>query len=222
MGKECQVLLGIAEASALAGWKEDQMSKGCLDVQRLCDGGRRIEATFLTLPTEVDQAPRVIHSPVKAETNAISQVATPPNTSSDSTSLNTAPPINTTPSSPKNAVAGNGVADASPTAVNHSGPLAMALFHATRVYLHTIVSGSFPDISVIATGVTDGIACLRHVNVGDVDRSIAFTMCVLGSMARTVEQRNFFVEKFRQLVDDDRVGNLVQVGHNAQFYNLLI
>jgi len=211
MGCDNQVLLGIAEASALAGWKEDQLSKGCLDVQRLCDGGRRIEATFLSLPMEVDSSTRVVYPPVKIETNATGQVATPPaNTGSDLAPLNTKP-ASPSPSSPKTAGTTNGAVDATPIAVNQSTPLGLALFYATRIYLHTIVSGSFPDIHVIASGVTEGIDCLKHVNTGDFDRSIVFTMCVLGSMARTVEQKNFIRDKFRQLIDADRIGNLVQV-----------
>jgi len=209
MGCDNQVLLGIAEASALAGWKEDQLSKGCLDVQRLCDGGRRIEATFLSLPMEVESGPRLTYPQIKSEPNTTSQVVTPPsNVGSDSISLNARPG---TPSSPKTAVTTNGAIDTPAIVGNQSAPLALALFHATRVYLHTIVSGSFPDIPVIATGVAQGIECLNHVNTGDLDRSIVFTTCVLGSMVRTVEQKNFVVEKFRQLIDGDRMGDLGQV-----------
>src|SRR5258708_32437939 len=154
MGTECQVLLGIAEASALAGWKEDHLSKGRLDVRHLWSEGRRIEATFFSLPMEVEPGPRFAYPQINARPG--------------------------TPLSPKTAVATNGAIVTSPVVVNQSTPLALALFHATRVYLHTILSGSFPDIPVTATGVTQGIMCLNRVNTEDLDRSIVFTMCVLG------------------------------------------
>src|SRR5258708_12540277 len=92
MGTECQVLLGIAEASALAGWKEDHLSKGRLDVRHLWSEGRRIEATFFSLPMEVEPGPRFAYPQNKSEPNTPSQVATPPpNVGSDSTSLNASP-----------------------------------------------------------------------------------------------------------------------------------
>jgi len=167
VGCDNQTMLGIAETSALAGWKEVEMGKGSLDLHRLSDEGRRIEGTFLT-------------SLSPAQANAFIT------TSDDSTSSTN-------------------------LLINRQN--STAVFRAAaRVYLHTVISGSFPEAEHVANAVDEVIQCFEKVPKTNADRSFVFSLCVTACMARNQKQKDFFLDRFKALKTIDRVGNC----HGAQ------
>jgi len=162
MGSDNRTMLGIAETSALAEWKEAEMGKGSLDLHRLSDEGRRIEATFLTLL-----------SPAQADAFIT--------TSDDSTCSSNLP---------------------------LDRPNAAAVFRAAaRVYLHTVISGCFPEAEHVANAVDEVVQCFKEIPKTDADRSFVFSLCVTACMARNPMQKDFFLDRFQALKAVDRVGN---------------
>jgi len=92
-------------------------------------------------------------------------------------------------------------------------PNSTAVFRAAaRVYLHTVISGSFPEAEHVANAVDEVIQCFEKVPKADADRSFVFSLCVSACMARNQKQKDFFLDRFQALKAVERVGNC----HSAQ------
>ena len=175
-------MLGIAETSALAEWKEAETGKGSLDLHCLSDEGRRIEGTFLTLL-----------SPAQAD----AFITTSDDSNAFVTSSDDSDAFITT-------------SDDSTTSSNLplDRPNATAVFRAAaRVYLHTVISGSFPEAEHVANAVDEVVQCFEKIPKTDTDRSFVFSLCVSACMARSQTQKDFFLDRFQALKPIDRVGN---------------
>jgi C6 transcription factor Pro1 len=91
-------------------------------------------------------------------------------------------------------------------------PNAAAVFRAAaRVYLHTVISGSFPEAKHVANAVDEVIQCFKEIPKTDADRSFVFSLCVTACMARSQMQKDFFLDRFQALKAVDRVGNCFSV-----------
>jgi len=155
MGCDNRTMLGIAATSQLAGWKEEQLAQGSLNIHTLSDEGRRIESQYLATPG---------------------------------------------PSATKDAPGGWGTQSARNT-------ITAAFRASARVYLHTVLSGSFPNSGPIKRAVDDSIECFKAIPKSENDRALVFALCVTACMARNQEQMDFFLDRFQSLRGAERVGN---------------
>lgn len=80
---------------------------------------------------------------------------------------------------------------------------------AARVYLATVVSGPSPNVPSVARAVDDAFEVLQSVPHSDYDRSMVFSLCIIGCMARTSEQRETMRGRMAQT--KSKVGNCRKV-----------
>lgn len=82
---------------------------------------------------------------------------------------------------------------------------------AARVYLATVVSGPSPNVPSVAGAVDDAFDVLQSVPHSDYDRSMVFSLCIIGCMARTEAQREIMRQRMART--QSKVGNCRKVGN---------
>lgn len=82
--------------------------------------------------------------------------------------------------------------------LEHTRVLTSQVFRASaRVYLHSVLSGDYPNCQGIANGVKDAIHWLQQVpelSAPSVVRSVAFSICIGSCLTDVPWQRNFLLE----------------------------
>jgi len=206
-----EVVLGIAEVSALAHWKAQEQQNGCLSMRELIRRGDAIEQQLRThtepeLFVEVDQAP--MH-PSLPGTNVDYAGASSMPALSSAQSANTATPF---PSEEmRRVVAG--------------------IFRETAIlFLHTVLSDSVPGtyqissqtsyaethclmsryagVPEITASVDESIKLFSHLPPSEVDRSLVFPLCLTGCMTDNRARRDLL--KGRLQAQDENIGNILQ------------
>lgn len=89
---------------------------------------------------------------------------------------------------------------------------------AARVYLSTVVSGAYPNVPSVAGAVDDAFEVLQSVPHSDYDRSMVFSLCIIGCMARTDVQRNAM--RSRMESTKSKVGNCAKACCGVQSSSL--
>lgn len=79
---------------------------------------------------------------------------------------------------------------------------------AAKVYLHTVVSGSFPNSDSVSKAVDEAIEVYRTVENADADRALVFALTITACVVRDDEQKGYIMERFKSLKE---VGNCGQV-----------
>ncbi|KZW02895.1 hypothetical protein EXIGLDRAFT_375985 [Exidia glandulosa HHB12029] len=104
-----------------------------------------------------------------------------------------------------------------PDGVEFRRRLVSNVFRASaKVYLHSVISGGFPETPEIASGVQETINCLKAVpGYSDasrvVVRSVVFSICIAGCMTDDATQQEFFLEQLQALGKEAEVlGNCSQ------------
>lgn len=199
------VMLGIAEVSALAHWKIREQRNGCLSMRELIRRGDAIEQQLRTHPepksfAEVDQAPMHPNLP---GTN-VDYVGSPSMLSSSQC----ANMPNQFPS-------------------EETRRMVASLFRETAVlYLHTVLSDSVPGTCLaillasaithpLSTGVPEITASvdaivqlITRLPPSEVDRSLVFPLCLTGCMTDNRARRELL--KGRLQAQDENLGNILQ------------
>ncbi|KAF9509690.1 hypothetical protein BS47DRAFT_1301125, partial [Hydnum rufescens UP504] len=80
-----------------------------------------------------------------------------------------------------------------------------------QVYLHAVVSGSYPKAENVAHAVDHSIQCFKTIPASDADRSLIFPLCITACLVRTEEQKTYFRQRFASLKGIEREGNCYQV-----------
>ncbi|KAH7925834.1 hypothetical protein BV22DRAFT_1088286, partial [Leucogyrophana mollusca] len=85
-----------------------------------------------------------------------------------------------------------------------------------RVYLHTVISGDYPQCPEIAEGVRDTVACLHKVPTGQLSRSVVrsavFSICICGCLTDVQEYRIYLLGRLQEQLKEP-AGNCSQVMH---------
>lgn len=104
-----------------------------------------------------------------------------------------------------------------PDGVEFRRRLVSNVFRASaKVYLHSVISGGFPETPEIASGVQETINCLKAVpGYSDasrvVVRSVVFSICIAGCMTDNPTQQQFFLDQLQALGKEAEVlGNCSQ------------
>lgn len=104
-----------------------------------------------------------------------------------------------------------------PDGVEFRRRLVSNVFRASaKVYLHSVISGGFPETPEIVNGVQETINCLKAVpGYSDasrvVVRSVVFSICIAGCMTDDSAQQEFFLDQLQALGKEAEVlGNCSQ------------
>lgn len=209
MGCENNIVLAIAEISNLACWKESQTKQNALSVPKLVELGLDIENKFLTpggasSPSAIRGAHGLPGASAHASTSYGLGLGIDP-------AMN---PLHGPVQGPMPPVMpmGNGASE-----VELRRRLTNDIFRASaRVYLHTVLSGDYPQCPEIVRAVEDTIACLKRIPLDralvsrSVLRSVVFGICISGCLTDNIQQRKFLME----LLDTQQresVGNVAEV-----------
>jgi len=184
-----EVVLGIAEVSALAHWKAQEQQNGCLSMRELIRRGDAIEQHLRTHTepesfAEVDQAP--MHPSLPGTKVDYAGSSSMPALSSPE-SVNTA--IQFPSEEMRRVVAG--------------------IFRETAVlFLHTVLSDSVPGVPEITASVDRNIKLFSRLPPSEVDRSLVFPLCLTGCMTDNRARRDLL--KGRLQAQDENIGNILQ------------
>lgn len=84
-----------------------------------------------------------------------------------------------------------------------------------HVYLHSVISGDFPQCPEIMEAVNNTVRCLRMAE-GErgraVVRSVVFSICISGCLTANEEHQGYFLERLREQ-KQEALGNCRQVEH---------
>jgi len=182
------VMLGIAEVSALAHWKVQEQQNGCLSMRELIRRGDAIEQQLRTHTepesfAEVDQAP--MHPSLRG-TNI-------DYTHSHLSALSLPQAVDTTIQFPS----------------EEMRRVAACLFRETAIlYLHTVLSDPIPGVPEITSSVDLIIKLFSRLPPSELDRSLVFPLCLTGCMTDNRARRDLL--KGRLQAQDENLGNILQ------------
>jgi len=182
------VVLGIAEVSALAHWKAQERQNGCLSLRELIRRGDAIEQQLRTHTepesfVEVDQAP--MHPSL-------------PGTNIDYTGAQSLSAM----SSPQSV-------DTIQFPSEEMRRVVAGLFRETAIlYLHTVLSDPIPGVPEITASVDTITKLFSRLPPSEVDRSLVFSLCLTGCMTDNRARRELV--KGRLQAQDENLGNILQ------------
>ncbi|KAF8318526.1 hypothetical protein DL93DRAFT_2165119 [Clavulina sp. PMI_390] len=84
---------------------------------------------------------------------------------------------------------------------------------AAKVYLHTVVSGAFPNSDSVSKAVDDAIEVFRGLDERDCDRALVFALTMIGCVVKDESQRDFIRERFTKVREGgnrDQAAKLVE------------
>jgi hypothetical protein len=188
-----EVMLGIAEVSALAHWKAQEQQNGSLSMRELIRRGDVIEQqlrahTGPDLFTDIDQAPLHPSLPGAAgvDYNAVSPTM--------HASL-TSPPSSHT---------------IVPFPTEDMRRLVAGIFReAVILYLHMVLSEPVPGVPEISSSVDTIIQLFSQLPSSEVDRSLVLPLCLAGCLTNDRPRRDLV--KARLQAQDENIGNILQV-----------
>ncbi|KAL4072756.1 fungal-specific transcription factor domain-containing protein [Scleroderma yunnanense] len=71
-----------------------------------------------------------------------------------------------------------------------------------HVYLHSVISGDFPQCPEIIEAVDDTVTCLKAAGSGStgrsVVRSVVFSICIAGCLTNKVEHKHYLIERLKE------------------------
>lgn len=182
-------MLGIATISALAGWKNQQAASGSLNEKELNDKGQAIQLAYLTPPQQplTFQLTVIPSDPVDDSGEGVDSASVLQQTPAELVPLAYEKPIDR--------------------------PSVTAVLRATaRVYLKTVVFGCVPDNAEVATAVSEAMDVFRGADGNECDRAMLFGLTMVGSVVKSKEDKDFILEKFKNMNGMERMGNSIQVG----------
>jgi len=188
-----EVMLGIAEVSALAHWKAQEQQNGSLSMRELVRRGDAIERQLRahTGPeffAGIDQAPLHPSLPGAAGVD-----------------YNIAPTRHTSMSSPQNATH-----TTIPFPSEDMRRVVAGIFReAVILYLHTVLSDPIPGVPEIGSSVDAVIQLFNQLPSSEVDRSLVFPLCLAGCLTDDRTRRDLV--KARLQAQDENIGNILQV-----------
>ena len=210
MGCENNIVLAIAEISALACWKEERIKANALSIPQLVEKGLAIERKFINPGGPCSPS---IFRPNMPHPELVQQ----PDVYRRSSHSNGGLGLNGMQAPMDSLRQPHGGMINEQAEVEISRSHTNDIFRASaRLYLHTVLSGDYPSCPEIIESVTDVINCLekvpleRSVLSRSVLRSVVFGICIAGCLTQSPQQREFLT----RLLDSqqtDRVGNLSEV-----------
>jgi len=186
-----EVMLGMAEVSALAHWKAQEQQNGSLSMRELIRRGDAIEQQLRahTGPeffAGIDQAPLHPSLPGAAGVDYIS------------------PTLHASLSLPQS----NHTTIPFPS--EDMRRLVAGIFReAVILYLHTVLSDPIPGVPEISTSVDAIIQLFNQLPSSEVDRSLVFPLCLAGCLTDDRTRRDLL--KARLQAQDENIGNILQV-----------
>ncbi len=84
----------------------------------------------------------------------------------------------------------------------------VAFLAAAKVYLHTVVSGSFPNSDSISKAVDEAIEVYKSIENNDADRALVFALTMTACVTKDGGQKKYIMERLKTLKDS---GNCAQV-----------
>lgn len=81
---------------------------------------------------------------------------------------------------------------------------------AAKVYLHTVVSGSFPNSDSVSKAVDEAVEVYKTIENNDADRALVFALTMTACVSKDDEQKKYIMGRLKTLKD---AGNCAQVIH---------
>ncbi|KAH7884374.1 fungal-specific transcription factor domain-containing protein [Phlebopus sp. FC_14] len=83
------------------------------------------------------------------------------------------------------------------------------------VYLHSVISGDYPQCPEIIEAVNETVRCLKAAEEGQtgraVVRSVVFSICICGCLTEDGQHRRYFLKRLQEEQQRDSFGNCTQV-----------
>lgn len=93
-------------------------------------------------------------------------------------------------------------------------PGVTAVFRAAaKVYLHTVVSGAFPNSESVSKAVDEAIEVFKTVENGDADRALVFALVITACVVRDDAQKEYITERFKTLSQSGNSGQVRWILH---------
>ena len=203
MGCENHIVLAIAEISNLADWKEGQLRQKSLSYPELVKRGIKIEEGFL--------------EPSYPRSNYSFANGAAPSSSSSASATNGYSLHDPGPSMTQGGIRAQQQPMNSDLEIEQRRRLTNDIFRAAaRVYLHTVLSGDYPNCPEIREHVQTTIAHLQdierfsHSVQRGVVRSVVFAICLCGCLTDDARQKGILLNLLRSQRRES-VGNLSEV-----------
>lgn len=82
---------------------------------------------------------------------------------------------------------------------------------AAKVYLHTVVSGSFPHSDSVSKAVDEAIEVYKTVDNPDADRALVFALTLTACVAKDENQKAYIMDRLSTLREAGNVGPAIQL-----------
>jgi hypothetical protein len=186
-----EVLLALAETSALAHWKAQQQRQASLSVRELIRRGDDIEQQLRQHSADPASFAETDQTPLNPSLPSIGVTQVPMSSMHHGMATT------------------HGVQSAGPFPDEEMRRVVARLFRESAIlFLYTVLSDSNPAVPEISASVETILQLLNQLPPSEVDRSLVFPICVAGCLTDNPGHREIY--KARLQGQDENIGNLLQ------------